>query len=46
MEVRVRQSGQFADDAIDALAQQPPGVSVRKDGNAGIGAQLLSLRSL
>lgn len=46
VKTRLGQSGQFADDLIDPLAQQPPGVSIRQDGNIRVGAKLVSLRSL
>lgn len=42
----MRQTGQFADHSIDALPQKPPGVSVRQDDNARIGAEFLSHSSL
>ena len=40
------QTGQFANDSIAPLPQEPPGVSIGQDGNARVGTELLSYRSL
>lgn len=42
----MRQTGQFTDHSIDALSQEPPGVSIGQDGNTRVGAEFLSHRSL
>lgn len=46
MKVGVGKSSQFANNPVDALAQQPPGIAVVQDGNARICAQPLGPGSL
>lgn len=44
--VRVGKSGQFSNHAVDASAQQPPGIAIRQDGDGRLSAQPFGQRSL